>query len=129
MRTASRVMDSPSSDCAVHLLPFSHSVMSISLQPCGLQHARLPCPSLSSGLCSNAYPLSQQCHPTISSSVVPFSSCLQSFPASGSFPMSVFLHMRWSKYWGFSFSPSSEYSGLISFRIDRDIVDILSHPV
>ena len=58
------------------------------LQPHGLQHARLPCPSPSPGACSNSCPLSQWCHPTISSSVVPFSSCLQSFPASGSFPMS-----------------------------------------
>ena len=54
----------------------------------GPQHARLPCPSPSPGVCSNSYPLSQWCHPIISSSVVPFSSCFQSFPASGSFPMS-----------------------------------------
>ena len=67
---------------------FSHSVMSNSLQPHGLQHARLPCPSLSPGARSNSCPLSRWCHPTLSSSVVPFSSCLQSFPASGSFPMS-----------------------------------------
>ena len=53
-----------------------------------LQHARLPCPSLSPGVCSNSCPLSQRCHPTISSSVAPFSSCSQSFTASGSFPMS-----------------------------------------
>ena len=58
------------------------------LRPHGLQHTRLPCPSLSPGACSNSHPLSQWCHPTISSSVVPFSSCLQSFPASGSFAMS-----------------------------------------
>ena len=62
-------------------------------------------------------------HPTISSSVVPFSSCLQSFPASGSFPMSQLLtptHTRWPNYWSFSFSISlsNEYSGLISFRMD-----------
>ena len=67
---------------------FSRSVMSNSLQPHGLQHARLPCPSPTLGVYSNSCPLSQWCHPTISSSVVPFSSCLQSFPASGSFPMS-----------------------------------------
>ena len=59
-----------------------------SLQPHGLQHARLPCPSPTPGACSNLCPLSQWCHSTISSTVVPFSSCLQSFPASGSFPMS-----------------------------------------
>ena len=61
--------------------------MSNSLWPHGLQHARLPCPSPSPGACSNSFPLSRWCHPTISSSVFPFSSCLQSFQASGSFPM------------------------------------------
>ena len=70
---------------------FSRSVASNSLWPHGLQHARLPCPSPTSRLCSNSCPLSQWCHPTISSSVIPFSSCLQSFPASGSFPMSQFF--------------------------------------
>ena len=64
---------------------FSRSVVSNSLRPHGLQHARLPCPSTTSGTCSNSRPLSRWCHPTISSSVVLFSSCLQSFPASGSF--------------------------------------------
>ena len=59
-----------------------------SLQPHGLQHPRLPCPSPSPGTCPDSCPLSQWCHPTISSSVVPFSSCPQSFPASGYFPMS-----------------------------------------
>ena len=67
---------------------FSCSVMSNSLQPHELQHARSPCPSPFPGACSNSCPLSRWCHLTISSSVVPFSSCLQSFPASGSFPMS-----------------------------------------
>ena len=62
--------------------------MSNPLWPHELQHARLPCPSLSPGVCSNSCPLSQWCHPTISSSVIPFSSCLQSLPASGSFLMS-----------------------------------------
>ena len=83
-----------------------------------LQHARLPCPSASPGVCSSSCPSSRWCHPTISSSVVPFSSCLPSFPASGSFLMSQLF--RWPKYWSFSFSisPSKEYSGLISFRID-----------
>ena len=61
--------------------------MSNSLRPHELQHVRLPCPSPSLRVYSNSYPLSQWCHQTISSSVVPFSSCLQSFPASGSFPM------------------------------------------
>ena len=67
---------------------FSHSVMSNSLWPHGLQHTRPPCPSPTPGDYSTSYPSSQWCHPTISSSVVPFSSHLQSFPASGSFPMS-----------------------------------------
>ena len=84
---------------------FSHSVMSDSLQPHGLQHTRLPCPSPTPRACSNSCPSSWWCHPTISSSITPFSSCLQSFPASGSFPMSVF-HTRWPKYWSFSFSIS-----------------------
>ena len=70
---------------------FSCSVVSDSLWPCGLQHTRLPCPSPSSGVCSNSCPLSQRCHPTISSSVILFSSCLQSFPASESFPVSQFF--------------------------------------
>ena len=65
--------------------------MSNSLWPHGLQHTRLPCPSPNPGAYSNSCPLSQWCHPTISSSVVPFSSCLKSFPASGSFPMSQFF--------------------------------------
>ena len=76
---------------AFSLSSFSCSVMANSLWPHGLQHRRLPCPSLSPGVCSSLYPLSQWCHPTISSSVIPFSSCLQSFPASGSFPVSQFL--------------------------------------
>ena len=69
------------------LLLFSSSVMSNSLQPHRLQHTRLPCPSPSPRVCSNSCPLSWRCHPTFSSSVIPFS-CLQSFPALGSFPMS-----------------------------------------
>ena len=67
---------------------FSHSVMSNYLWPHGLQHARLLCPSPTPRACSNSCPLSQWCHSTISSSVIPFSSHLQSFPASGSFQMS-----------------------------------------
>ena len=139
--------------------------MSNSLQPYGLQHTRLPCPSPISRACLNSYALTRWYHPTISSSVIPFSSCLQSFPESGPFqisqffasggqsigvsalasvlPMNILLgltgwislqskglsrvfsnesdhHIRWPKYWSFSFSisPSNEYSGLISFRID-----------
>ena len=76
-------------------------------------------PSPTPRACSNSRPSSWWCHPAMSSSVVPFSSCPQSLPASGSFPMGQ-LRMRWPKYWSFSFSinPSNEYSGLISFRID-----------
>ena len=70
---------------------FSHPVMSDSLWPHGLQHARLPCPSPTPGVYSNSCPLNWWCHPTISSSVIPFSSCLQSFPGSGSFWMSRFF--------------------------------------
>ena len=70
---------------------FSHSVMSNSLWPHGLQHIRLSCPSPSLWTCSNSSSLSLWCHPTISSSIVPFSSCPQSFPASGSFQMSQFF--------------------------------------
>ena len=75
----------------VRSVKFSCSVLSDSLRPQGLQHTTLPCPSPTSRACSNSSPLSQWCHPTISSSVVPFSSCLQSFPASGSFLMSQFF--------------------------------------
>ena len=98
---------------------FSLSVVSDSLQPHGLQHATLPCPLPTPRACSNSCSSSWWCHPTISSSVAPFSSCLQSFPAAGSFQMSVLL-IKWPKYWSFNFSnsPSNEYSALISFRID-----------
>ena len=98
---------------------FSHSVVSDSLRSHGLQHARLPCPSPTPGTCSNSCPSSQWCHPTISSSVVAFSSRLQSITASGSFPMSQFFASG-SQYWSFRFSInfSNEYSGLISFRMD-----------
>ena len=73
------------------LVKFSHTVVSDSLWPHGLQHARPPCPSWIPGVYSNPCPLSRWCHPTISSSVIPFFSCLQSFPESGSFPMSWFF--------------------------------------
>ena len=70
---------------------FSCSVVSDSLQPYELQHTRLPCPSPTLGVYSDSCPLSRWCHPAISSSVIPFSSCLQSFPPSRSFPMSQFF--------------------------------------
>ena len=102
---------------------FSHTVVSNSLWPHGLQYIRLPCPSPTPGAYSNSCPLNQWCHPTISSYVIPFSSCLQSFPTSGLFFFffnESVLCIRWPKYWSFSFSisPSNEYSGLISFGIN-----------
>ena len=91
---------------------FSCSDMSDSLRLHGLQHARLPCPLPTPGVYSNSCPLSRWCHPTISSSVVPFFSCLQSFPASGSSSESA-LCIRWpnNRSFSFSISPSNEYSG------------------
>ena len=100
------------------LLLFSQWAVADCLQPPRLQHARLPCPSLSPGVCSNSCPLSWWCHATISFSVTLFSSCPQSFPASESVSSELALWIRWPKDWSFSFSPSNEYSGLISFRID-----------
>ena len=95
------------------------------LRPHRLQHTRLPCRSLSPGVCSNSCPLSWWCYLTTSSSAAPFSSCPQSFSASGLPSFRVFsnelaLQIRWPKYWSISFinDPSNEYSGLISFRID-----------
>ena len=107
-------------DKPVRGLSFSCPVMSDSLWPHGLQHARLPCSPLSPGLCSNSRPLCRWCHPNISSSVFPFSSCLHSFPASESFPMSQ-LFASSAQGIGVSasnISPSNEYSGLISFRMN-----------
>ena len=75
-------------NCSVYSVQFNHSVVSDSLWPHELQHARLPCPSPTPGACSNSCPSSRWCHPTIPSSVSLFSSCPQSFPASGSFPNS-----------------------------------------
>ena len=98
---------------------FSRSVVSNSLRPHESQHTRPPCPSPTPGVHSDSRPSSQWCHPAISSSVIPFSSCPQSLPASKSFPMSQ-LRMRWPKYWSFSYNiiPSKEIPGLISFRMD-----------
>ena len=91
----------------------------------GLQHTRPPCVSPTPGVYSNSCPLSWWCYLTISSSATPFSFCLQSFPASGSFPESA-LRIRWTKYWrlSFSISLSNDYSGLISFRLD--LFDLLA---
>ena len=96
--------------------------MSDSLRPHGLEHARPPCPSPTPGVYSNSYPLSRGCHLAISSSVVPFSSHLQFFPASGSFQMSHFFasggQSIGQSMLSFNISPSNEYSGLISFSMD-----------
>ena len=97
----------------------THSVVSDSLRSHGLQHTRLPCPSPSPEACSTHVrwisDAIQPCHP-----VVPFSSCPQSFPVSGSYSNESALHIRWPKYWSFSFSISryNEHPGLISFRMD-----------
>ena len=97
----------------------SRWVISDSLQPHESQHARPPCPSPTPGVHLASRPSSQWCHPAISSSVIPFSSCPQSLPASV-FSNESTLRMRWPKYWSFSFSiiPSKEIPRLISFRMD-----------
>ena len=100
-------------------LLFSRSLVSDPLSPHGLQHIRPPYPSTSPEACSNSCPLSRWCNPIISSSVIPFSSRLQSFPASVFSNESV-LHIRWPKYWSFNFSISlsNEHPRLISLRMD-----------
>ena len=94
--------------------------MSDSLQPHESQHARPPCPSPTPRVYSNSCPSSQWCHPAISSSVIPFSSCPQSLPVSGSFPMNQLFTWGGQSIGSFSFSisPSHEHSGLISFTMD-----------
>ena len=99
---------------------FSRSVVSDFLRPHELQHAGSPCPSPTSGVHPNSCPSSWWCHPAISSSVISFSSC-PPIPASiRVFSKESTLHIRWPKYWSFSFSisPSKEHPGLISFRMD-----------
>ena len=98
---------------------FSRSVVSNSLRPRESQHAKPPCPSLTLEVHSDSHLSSQWCHPGISSSVVPFSSCPQSLLALV-FSNESTLCMRWPKYWSFSFSiiPSKEIPGLILFRMD-----------
>ena len=91
--------------------------MSDSLRSHGLQHIRLTCPSATPRAYSNSCPSIRWYHPTISSSVVPFSSCFHLSQHQGLFHGSV-LHVRWPKCWNFSITPSDEYTGLVSFRID-----------
>ena len=92
-----------------------------------LQHARLPCPSPSPRICSNACPSSQWCHPNISSSVVPFFSCLQSFPTSESFSNESVLRIMWPNYRSFSFStsPSNEYQDWFPLEL-TGLISLLS---
>ena len=102
------------------------SLSRVQLWPHELQHARPPCPSPTPGVYSNSCPLSRWCHPTISSSVIPFFSCFQSFPATGYSPMSQFFASGGQSI-GVSASkssPSNEHSGLISFKMD--CLDILA---
>ena len=105
---------------------FSHSVVSDSLRPHEPQLARPPSPSPTPRVHPNPCPLSRRCHPTISSSVVPFFSCAQFPPSIRVFSNGSTLCMRWPKYWSFSFNiiPSKEIPGLISFR--RDWLDLLA---
>ena len=99
---------------------FSSSVVSDSLRPHESQHTRPPCPSPTPGVQPNPCPSSQWCDPTISSSVVPLLLLPSIFPSIRVFSKESALHIRWPKYWNFSFniSPSNEHSGLISFRMD-----------
>ena len=94
--------------------------MSDSLQPHGQQHARLCCPSPTPGVCSNSCPMSQWCHPNISSSCHPLLLLPSNFPSIRGFSTESVLCIRWPKYWSFclSISPSNKYSGLVSFRIN-----------
>ena len=115
----------PKPDSSVH---FNHSVVSDSLQLHALQHTRPPCPSSAPRVHPNPCPLNRWCHPTISSSVIPFSSCPQSFPVSWSFQMSQ-LFASGGQSTGVStstISPSKKHPGLISFRMD--LLDLKMRP-
>ena len=91
--------------------------MSGSLWPYRLQHTRLPCPSLSPGVCSNSCPLSRWCHPTVLSSIT-LLLLFSIFPSFRVFFNELALRIKWPKYWSSSISPFNECSGLISFRVD-----------
>ena len=123
---------------SINSVHFSCTVVSDSLPSHGLQHARLPCPSTTPGDYSNLCPLSQWCHTTLSSFVVPFSSCLQSFPASGSFPMGQFFTsggLTIGVSASISVLPMNIQTELISFRMDwldllavqRTLKNLLQH--
>ena len=104
-------------DIIHQMLLFGQKALSDSLPSHELQHAKLPCVSLSPRVCSNSSPLSQWCHPTILSSIAPFSSCTKSFQVSRS-SNELALHIIWPRYWSFSIRSSNEYYRLISFRIN-----------
>ena len=106
----------PSHTCPLLLLLFSRSVVSDSLWPREQWHVRLPCPSISPGVCSDWCPLRQWCHPTIL--CCPLLLLPSIFPSMRVFSNESTLCIRWPKCWSFSISPSNEYSGLISFRMD-----------
>ena len=113
------------SSCGFSSVQFIHSVVPDSLRPHGLQHTRPPCPSPTPGIHLNSHLSSQWWHPTISSSGVHFFSYLQSFPATGSFPVSQFFSLGGQSIgFSFSISPSNEYSGLIPFSMD--LLDLLA---
>ena len=125
------------SDFSQHSIQFNSVTQSCpTLRPPESQHARPPSPSLTPGVHSNSRPSSHWCHPAISSSVVPFSSCPQSLPASV-FSNESTLHIRWPKYWSFSFSIilPKEHPGLVSFRmnwldlfaVQRTLKSLLQH--
>ena len=99
-------------------LLYSQSVVSNSLQPCGLPHTRLSCPSLSPRVCPNSCPLSRCCHPNYLILCHPLLLLPSIFPRTKVFSNESALRIRWPKYWNLSISPFSEYSGLISLRID-----------
>ena len=113
-------MMSPEAFFLFRSVQFSCLVMSNSLHPHGLQHARPPCPSPTPRVYSNSCPLSQWCHPTNLILCGPLLFPPSVFPKIRVFSNESVLHIRWPKYWSFSFSisPSNEYSGLISFRLD-----------
>ena len=103
---------------------FSRSVVSDSLRPHGPQHARPPCPSPTPRVYSNSCPLSQWCHHPLLLLCCPLFLLPSILPSIRVFSSESVLHIRGPKYWSFSFSPSNEYSGLISFRMDW--LDLLS---
>ena len=114
--------------CESELLFFSHWITFNSLQPHGLQHAWLPCPSLSPGICLNSCPLSRWCRPTISSFVAPFSSCHQSFPASGSFPISWLFTSHGQGIGASAWSLGTVFSILLLLLFSSSIMSVSLKP-